>query len=435
MISKRQLFISFLLAFILMTLFHLALVNGRTFREHGSESYGLIAESVATNGILARDGITPTAMRPPLYPLLLAAIFRLTGDLQAAYTIHSLMAGLMLGGLAAISYLYTGKLWPTLVVILLYIYMDQIPIENITQRDTLLFSFLLVASCTAFIYQDRDYRWWKLLIFGILMGLTALVRPLAAVGLFFACIWAWRLRSKSLNLAEIGARLVIFLITFYLVLLPWGIRNYIAIQQFTISSTTAGLNLWKGNNPGAADFYPFLDVDVLEGLLRELPAEPGWWDKLRDIPGLTEAQRNIAFRQTALDYILEHPLRFLEFGLLKVYTLWLPQYTPLGDGEVEWTPTGAEVKEFEPNRSPIAPYLLLYLLTGIGVWHLRNTSYNMFFITWLLFLSLIVFATFGESRLRYPLNVLALPLAAAGCWVVVNSRQRLYTLFRAKPED
>jgi 4-amino-4-deoxy-L-arabinose transferase-like glycosyltransferase len=434
-ISRAKLWAVFLIVSIVMTVFHLDLVDGRIFKEHGSKSYGLIAESLLANGTLALDGATPTATRPPLYPLFLASIFGLAGDSQAANTVQSIMAGIMVGGLAVLAVIYTRSLWPVLVVILLYYYMDEIPKENITQRDTLLFSFLLVASCAAFIYQEREYRWWKVVVFGVLMGLAGLVRPLAIVGIFFACAWAWRLKSKNLSLTEIGIRLAIFLIPFYLVLLPWGIRNWITMKQFTLSSTTMGVNLWKGNNPGTTAFYPFVDVDELEDILSELPAEPGWWDSLRQLPTLTEVEQDAYFRQLALAYILEDPQRFLTFGVLKVYTLWLPQLTPLGKGDVEWTPTGAQLVDFEPHRYPIVPYLLLYLLMGIGLWQLRYSSYSLFFVTWVLFLSLIIFITFGESRFRYPFNVLSLPLAAVGSWVLINSRHTLSTLFQARSEE
>jgi 4-amino-4-deoxy-L-arabinose transferase-like glycosyltransferase len=313
--------------------------------------------------------------------------------------------------------------------------MGDIPEENLTQRDSGLFTFLLAGSCFLFINLERRYRWWKLVLLGLLMGLICLVRPVAAIGPFFAGMWAWRLSLKQLEPAEIGLRLALFLASFYLVLLPWGVRNWLAVKQFTITSTTGGLNLWKGNNPGTADFYPFLDVDILDELLQEPPQEPGWWDNLRSVSTMNEVEQDAYLRRVALDYIVAYPDRFLRLGVLKVYTLWLPQLTPLGKGDIEWTPTGAEIKDYEIHYYPIAPYLILYFLTALDLWRLRGTSLSWFFLVWIIFLSLLHFITFGESRFRWPINTLSLPIAAIGLDLLIASRYRLLELWRTAPEE
>jgi 4-amino-4-deoxy-L-arabinose transferase-like glycosyltransferase len=418
-----------LLWFALVTMvassFHLMLAfrayQDRSFRESGSSSYGDLAESLATRQMLAFDRETPTATRPPLYPIFLAALFWLNGDWQAAAITQSLLAGVSLGLLATTLRFYLDKSWPVLGMLLLALYLSDIAEENIKQRETVLFSFLLISSCLAFIHLENSYRWWKVVVLGLLLGLACLVRPLAAVGLVFAVMWAGRLKLSGVSWSDLGLRLALFLSTFYLVLLPWGLRNWLSLNHFTITSTTPGVNLWKGNNPATARFYPSLDVDELNDLLETPPDEPGWWDPLRIVPTLSEVERDAYLRQVALNYITAHPDIFFQVGLVKLYSLWAPHYVPLGSGDLVWTPTGAEVTDYRPNQRLLAPYLLLYFLTLLGAIHLRHSALFWFLLTWVIFLSLIHFITFGETRFRWPINLLSLPLAGAGLYLLLNS--------------
>lgn len=406
---------------------HLYVGREEIFRKHGSQSYGLLAESLVQQQRLALDGQTPTAYRPPLYPLFLAGLLWLTGDLQAAIMAQSLLLSLALGCLALITLTYTGQIWPVIGMVLLYAYLPEITLENITQRDTGLFTFLLALSGFIFVSLERRYRWPQAALLGLVLGLLSLTRPVALVGPFLAVVWGGRLWLKQMPWSQIGQRVLPLLAAFYMILLPWGVRNWLVLGQFTLSSTTTGLNLWKGNNPATAVLYPAMDVDALDALLDEPPAGPGWWDELRVLPTLSEADRNRLFQRLALNYIMEQPGQFLKMGLVKVYTLWLPQYTPLGEGEVEWMPEGAKIVEYELNRHPIAPYLLLYLLAGLGFWLLRGTAYSWYVLSWVVFFSLIHFATFGESRFSWPVHVLALPLAAAGLYGLFEARRKLLT--------
>jgi hypothetical protein len=111
----------------------------------------------------------------------------------------------------------------------------------------------------------------------------------------------------------------------------------------------------------------------------------------------------------------------LKLGLVKLYSLWMPHYVPLGSGDAVWTSTGAEIANYNLHERPLAPYLILYFLALLGAIQLRQSAFSWFLITWILFLSLLHFVTFGETRFRWPINLLFLPLAGAGLYLLVNA--------------
>jgi hypothetical protein len=363
--------------------------------------------------------------------MFLAGFLRWTDDAWPIIIGQSLIAGLSLGLLATIGYFYSSKLWSIAIITILYAFIGEIALEYLVQRETGLFSLLLIVGAAIFIIEELQHRWWNVVALGLVLGLMALVRPVALGMLFFMGMWGLRLRILKLSWVEVGKRLLVFAIVFTIVLLPWGVRNKLAIGKFTVSSTTAGLNLWKGNNPSTKDFYPRLDVDVLQDLVESPPQTTGWGKELRPIPDMTEVEQDLYLRRLAQSYITAHPLEFFSMGLRKLYALWTPQFVPLGYGEIELTSTGVRILDYQPYNAPIAAHLILYLFTLIGLWHLRKTPLVWFFMAWVIFLSAVHFVTFGESRFRWPLNMLSLPIAAAGVQVFLSRLTKTWRLVKS----
>lgn len=387
----------------------------QAFWRTGSSSYGTLAHSIVEGRGLSLDSESPTAYRPPLYPLFLAAILRLTSHPRAVVIAQSTLAGLTLGILALLAAIITNRRWPMLIVPLQFLLLTEILAEGLKQRETVLFSFFLTLSALIFVSEEQSHHWWKATALGVCLGLTCLTRPLAAIAPLLAVGWGWRSRQRGRALRRIGKQLLLFGLGFTLTIGPWGIRNQICLESFTITSTTAGLNLWKGNNPATADLYPDVDLDVLDRLARgDLPSRSGWWTPLANLRGLSEVERDSFLLQLARNYIKENPLQFLRMGLLKAYALWTPLPVPRGTANVEWTPTGAHLTSYSPYPSSILPYTSLYVLTALGIWYLRDHPLTWFLILWIVFFTAIHFVTFGETRFRWPVNVLSLPLAAAG---------------------
>lgn len=409
----------FVLVFVAATVLHLRIAGlmgaWERFWRGGAEDYSILAQSLVMGHGLSLDGKTLTAFRPPLYPLFLAGLLSLAPDKNMVVIAQSIAGGLTIGVLALTAVIGNRKYWLGLVVLLLSGFLVEILVENLQRRETVLFSLMLALSGLMFVTEEYMHRWWKVVALGVFTGLACLTRPVAIVGLFIVVGWGWRMKRRGVAFSAMARRILLFVVCFISVLAPWGFRNLIYLKQFNVASTTMGLNLWKGNNPATADIYPLCDVDMLDELVMgNLPPGPGWWDTLRGISELDEVEQDGRLRQIALAYIMENPIHFLRMGFLKQYALWSPLPVPKGGGVVEWVPAGAKVTVQVPYPSYLPFYLVLYFFVILGALRLRDHALNWYLLAWITFYIIVHFITFGETRFRWPLNVLSLPVAARG---------------------
>jgi len=108
--------------------------------------------------------------------------------------------------------------------------------------------------------------YWKL---GVVIGLSALARPLVLIFIPFL-ILAFN-HSFRENWVKRSLHVIIALV---IILAPVGIRNLIVGEEFTLTTSSAGMNLYVGNNPDANGLYweaPFL-TSVSHGLRTRITA-------------------------------------------------------------------------------------------------------------------------------------------------------------------
>src|SRR5258707_12414961 len=104
--------------------------------------------------------------------------------------------------------------------------------------------------------------------YGLMWGFTALVNPTACILLPFMLAWLMiRRRQAARPSAGLVMRTVFM---FLLVLLPWTIRNYYAVDGLVFVKSNFGLELWLGNNPAVKGNYS-----------RDLHPLVGYGDRLR----------------------------------------------------------------------------------------------------------------------------------------------------------
>ncbi|MAT97276.1 MAG: hypothetical protein CL608_09055 [Anaerolineaceae bacterium] len=410
---------------IIVTIFHIQLASfifedGFNFWDSGSPSYGAVARSLYEQNMLSLDQETPTAYRPPLYPIFLAVLLQISSQPQSIIIAQSILAGVTFGLLTAIAYSYTHRSWPTLLMLFLFVAIKFIAFDNIIQHETVLFTTLLCIGAILFISETMVHSAKKVIGLGFVLGLAALVRPLAPVVVSVLLLWLGWLFLNRVPIVDALGKVILCIGVFFLTLLPWGLRNWFSIGTFTLTSTTTGLNLWKGNNPATADIYPELDIDTYRLLFNEIPEESGWWDDLRILPQLSEAEENRYLFGLGKQYILEKPVHFLKMGSVKLWALWTPKNIPIYQGNVKWTSTGAEISNLRPFYDDLLPTLILYLLAIPGIWQRRHSPYVFYLIAWAVAFSAIHFLTFAESRFRWPINMLMLPMAAVGLHLIVG---------------
>jgi hypothetical protein len=77
---------------------------------------------------------------------------------------------------------------------------------------------------------------------GLVCGALALLRSefVLTAGVIMCALW-WEKRRRHLP---------VMLLTVVAVVAPWQVRNYLVFERPVLLSTNAGLNLYRGNNPG-----------------------------------------------------------------------------------------------------------------------------------------------------------------------------------------
>jgi 4-amino-4-deoxy-L-arabinose transferase-like glycosyltransferase len=222
---------------------------------------GHIAYSIASgkgySSPFQRDS-GPTAWLAPVYPYILAGIFKLFG----IYSLQSFVAALSLNILfsagACVPIFYTGKriagigvgsaaawLWavfPNAVII---------PFEWIwdTSLSALLVATLLWA--TLELAESRRVRDWSL--YGLLWGFALLTNP--AIALLFPELLAWaayRIRDRA-RASSWLMRPVLAAALALLCCLPWTIRNYVQFHKFIPLRSNFAFELYIGNNENYDD--------------------------------------------------------------------------------------------------------------------------------------------------------------------------------------
>jgi 4-amino-4-deoxy-L-arabinose transferase-like glycosyltransferase len=263
----------------------------------------------------------PTAWLPPLYPLLLAGIFRLFGVftpasawvLFAIQSAFSAATAVAVWEIAIRCFSRRVALWSAWIWALYPAAMQfavRWPWEmTIT---TALFTFTLALSIrmrglgaeSASPAGPLTRSW---LLFGLLWGLIALSNATLLIFLPVCGLWilAGTYRRKH---AVRGA--VLAAVVFLACIAPWTIRNYTVFHRFIPLRGNFGAELYMGNGPGSTGFlmeylHPFQD-----------PVQ------LRRYAEVGEVQY-VAERGTAAKaYIAAHPAHFLGDVARRIYFFW-----------------------------------------------------------------------------------------------------------------
>jgi 4-amino-4-deoxy-L-arabinose transferase-like glycosyltransferase len=317
----------------------------RPYEDHFTFGYemGRIARALATGYGFADpfSGHTgPTAWVPPLYPWILAGVFRLTGVYTAlsAWIIlafDSLLNALMIPSIWQIATrcfnrkvaLWSAWLWA------LYPAAMQFAVRWVWEMTLTAFLFVWVVALALRMRRigepavgaatqpesaARSAGLWAL--FGLLWGLIALSNP--SLCLFLPVCGVWILLGTprgALWPRQILCAMLAALI-FAACLVPWTIRNEHVFHKFIPLRANFGAELYLGNGPGAT------------GLLMEYDHPFQARDQLR----LYQQMGEIAYcqwrGQLAKRVLLADPARFVRLSLIRVYYFWFSVPHPGDEG-------------------------------------------------------------------------------------------------------
>jgi 4-amino-4-deoxy-L-arabinose transferase-like glycosyltransferase len=378
-----------------------------------AQETGNIAMSLATGKGFSsptRRNTGPTAWLPPVYPALVAEIFRLFGifTLHAFYAavafnilcstatcVPMYVAGRRIAGIGAAS--LAGWLWalfPNAVVM---------PFQWIweTALSALLAATILWA--TLAVAQSRRMRDWC--AYGLLWGFSLLTNPALGAVLPFLLGWMAYRRRRDMGgrLAKPATALGVAL----LCCLPWTIRNYAEFHRLILLRSNFPFELWIGNNEVFDDRSPDINARVTR------------YEQARRYEEIGET----AFMQEkwnlATEFIGTHKQLELRLTEWRFLSFWLGSFRPLSD--------------LERAASWLRAVLVLSFLTAIGsaigivlLWRERS-PYVLPTAVFIVIFPIVYYITHASLRYRHPIDPVVLTLTA----IAVMAARRKHPLTEA----
>jgi len=303
---------------------------------------GRIARSIALGHGFSSpyEGDTgPSAWEPPLYPYLMAGVFKLFGIYTHAsawvlLTINSLLATLTSIPIFFIARKTFGErvanwsayawalnpyvwywsihwLWDTTFtpLILTCIFLLAIELANLSVPHDCPEQGRRVSPKLCDIDTSlRESHWGLWALFGALYGIGALANPTMLTFLPFCGLWIWRQRYRR-GLPSLGG-VVLSALVFFAVLSPWIIRNYAVFGRFVFLRDDFGLQVRLGNSPYA------------DGILMAY-LQPNLNDtELEKFQRMGELAYAASCKRQAFDWIRAHPGRFAVISLKRFFYYW-----------------------------------------------------------------------------------------------------------------
>jgi 4-amino-4-deoxy-L-arabinose transferase-like glycosyltransferase len=413
-----------LLPTVLLALQLLRAIAGRAERllaAYASESYGLIAGNLVRSGLYSLDGVHPTAIRPPAYPLLLAGAMALGGSGWPVLVLA--LQAAMAAGCVALTAVLAQRLFrdpgaATLAAALVAANAWLVG-EFLGPRETGLYTLLTLLYALTVISAPRTLL--LPLALGALTGLAMLTRPSGIVLLPVSLVLlAWIARAAP-------RRMVLwcgsFVLAAGLLLLPWQAYLHRSFDRLALTGTsTSGMNLFKGNHPVMGEVWGLADVDRADPLIVELLAKEGL-DWRRD-----QWRADDRLGELARASITEDPARFLRRAAQKGVAFLSPLPLPLAEGGRVQLEDGRLVTTAASSIAGSPRSLYLGFVLSLGFLGVVTALLGPRLRLWGLCVAGLVLGTaavyavgFPESRFRMPLEPL-LAVAAAGLVVELLAR-------------
>jgi len=277
---------------------------------------GRIARSIAQGHGFSSpyEGQTgPSAWEPPLYPYLMAGVFRVFGIYTHAsawvlLTINSVFATLTTIPIFFIAHRTFGERvakWSAYAWALNpYMWYWSIHwLWDTTFTPLLLTCIFLVA------LKLQDWPGWRgWALFGALFGVGALANPTMLMFLPFCGLWIWRQRYRRGLRSFAGV--VLSSVVFFAVLSPWTIRNYAVFGRFVFLRDDFGLQVRLGNGPCADGML----MAYLQPNLNNL--------ELEKFQRMGELAYAASCKRQAYDWIRANPGRFAVISTKRFFYYW-----------------------------------------------------------------------------------------------------------------
>jgi len=408
-IARRRFFSSHNLWFVFWTAFLLrvlVITIGRTYHvrpgwdhfQFGWEM-GRVARALATgygyaNPFVGHTG--PTAWVPPLYPLLIAAVFKLTGVYTAAsawliLTLNSVFSAAtapLIYKIALRCYNRRVAVWSAWIWVLYPAFMQyavhwiwDMALTAMLLSITLLLALIMrgIGSPPDAPSQQTTFNW---LLFAFLWALIAYSNP--SLLLFLPACGIWILiGARPLSRGFLNATLAAL---FFLTLLaPWTIRNYRVFHHLIPMRDNLGAEMQAANGPGSNGF------EIIPATLPLFARDP----QTMLYKSLGEYRYSQLMGQKARAYIAAHPAHYAAITLKRFYFYWVSVPHPTGRH-----PLNEYIRELNYCFFSITGIL------GLALSLKRHIPATQMFLWAFILLPITYYLIIANARYRHPLEPL-----------------------------
>lgn len=198
-----------------------------------------------------RQPTGPTAWVAPVYPLILALIFKLFGTFTlaafyAAVALNCLFSALVCFPLFRIGGQVGGPAVAVLSSWVWAIFPSGVILPYAWIWDTCL-SALLAALLLLFTIQlPESFRLRRYILYWLLWSLSLLTNP--SLGALLPFCLGWIFVRESGTVVSRLRRLTIAMVVIFLCCLPWTLRNYSAFHRLIPIRSNFAYEFWSGNN-------------------------------------------------------------------------------------------------------------------------------------------------------------------------------------------
>lgn len=372
--------------------------------------YNRLACNLVRYGEFAFEAGQPTSLRPPLYPMVVAGIYRLFGveNYQAVrlfQAILSLINVMLLYRLGSAILSRKGGLW----LAGLYAFYPSLLGYNNLLLTEVLFTFLLCAFCDLMIRSLQHDSLPCLVLAAVLLGLAALTRsvvwlfpPVLAVFLLLALHGSWRRRA----LASLT-----FLAVFAIVLAPWAYRNTSLQKTFITIDVMGGRNLMMGNYQHTPLYHSWATI--------ELQGEKSWIHEVTQTyptehPRTQGQLDKLAMRQ-AVKFVLAHPGLTFQRDVIKFFDFWGLERELIAGGDRGFFGSVSATVLVGLALLLCGSYVLALFAGIFGMMLARpaDLRVHLFLLLVIAFICALHTLAFGHSRYHLPLMPLVLVYAAS----------------------
>src|SRR5580698_8899760 len=313
-------------------------------QETGNIAYALAQGKGFSNVFRTETG--STAWLAPVYPLLVAAVFKVFGTFTARAFFAAVFLNILFSSAACVPIFFAGKRLGGLAVAaraswLWAIFPSAVMMPFEWIWDTSLSALLAALILWASLELAESEKWLDWGVYGVFWGLALMTNPSLGILLPFLFCWAvFRGRGETparWKRAALVAGVVI------LCCVPWTVRNYVVFHKFIPVRSNLPFELWLGNN------------DIFDEHARGGRRSITRTEEVRRYTQLGETAYMAEKWDLATSFMRAHPGLESQLAGRKCVSFWMG--------------TEAPVKNFRETDSwLIRGILLSSFLTAVGTW-------------------------------------------------------------------